>query len=159
MTEQSAHAHVPQCPECGLPMNIARIVPAFTADGGRTADNYVYECVKGHELIKRVESKARSRIRNHHTAALERKTALLRLLPNRTRRDDYLIMSGDVRVGRIYKRPAAYRGLEWLWAINRPYAERLALQLAGQTASLEQAKCELTENWEKVMSAELTKRR
>ena len=96
MTEQSAHAHVPQCPECGLPMSIASIVPAFTADWGRTADNYVYECVQGHELIKRVESKARSRIRNHHTAALERKTALMRLLPNRTRRDDYLIMSASV---------------------------------------------------------------
>ena len=99
MTEQNARAHVTQCPECGLPMNIARIVPAFTADSGQTADNYVYECVQGHALIKRVERKARSRIRNNHTAALERKTALLRLLPNRNRPDDYLIMSGDVRVG------------------------------------------------------------
>ena len=63
-----------------------------------------------------------------------------------------------MRVGRIYKRPAAYRGLEWLWAINRPYAEWSDLQLAGRTASLEQAKCELTENWKKVLSAELLKR-
>jgi hypothetical protein len=89
MSEQSAHAHIPQCPECGLPMNIARIVAALTADSGQTADNYVYECVQGHELIKRVERNARARIRNIHTAALERKTALLRLLPNRNRPDDY----------------------------------------------------------------------
>jgi hypothetical protein len=65
-------------------------------------------------------------------------------------------MSGDVRVARVYKRPAAYR--EWLWAINRPYAEWSDLQLAGRAASLEQAKCELMENWKKVLSAELTKR-
>jgi hypothetical protein len=58
MTEKGAHAHISQCPECGLPMNIARIVPAFTADSGQTAVNYVYECVQGHELIKRVERKA-----------------------------------------------------------------------------------------------------
>jgi hypothetical protein len=149
-------------------MNIARIVAALTADSGQTADNYVYECVQGHELIKRVERNARARIRNTHSSlnvcsahahALERMTALLRLLPNRNRPDDYLVMSGDVRVGHIYKRPAAYRELEWLWAINRPYAEWLDLQLAGQTASLEQAKSELTENWKKVLSAELTKRR
>jgi hypothetical protein len=159
MKEQSADTHIPQCPECGLPMNIARIVSALPADSGQTADNYVYECVQGHELVKRVERNARSRVRNIHTAALEMKTALLRLLPNRTRPDDYLVMSGDVRVGRIYKRPAAYRGLEWRWAINRPYAEWLDLQLAGRTASLEQAKSELTENWNKVLSAELTKRR
>ena len=64
----------------------------------------------------------RSRIRNlyssrdvapraHGTAALEMKTALLRLLPNPTRPDEYLVMSGDVRVGRIYKRPAAHRDI------------------------------------------------
>lgn len=85
---------------------------------------------------------------------------LLRLLPNRSRPDDYIIISGAVRVGRIYKRPATRRGLEWLWAINRPqYAEWLELHLAGQTASFGQAKSEFTKCWKKVRSAELTKRR
>jgi hypothetical protein len=79
----------------------------------------------------------------------------LRLVPSRVRPDDYVVMSGDVRVGRICKRPAAYKGMEWLWAISRArYAELPDLQLAGRTGSLEQAKSELTENWN-VLTAEL----
>jgi hypothetical protein len=84
----------------------------------------------------------------------------LRLLPDHTRPDDYFVMSGDVRIGRIYKRPAVHQKLEWLWAIHRAkYAKWLDVRLAGRAASLEQATMELTENWKKVVSAGLHRRR
>ena len=57
MTRQGPPAYVPQCPECGLPMHIARIVPALADESEETADNYVYECLQGHEVIKRIERK------------------------------------------------------------------------------------------------------
>ena len=63
MKEQSADARIPQCPMCGLPMSIARMMPALPAASGQTADNYVYGCVQGHELIKRVERNERPRIK------------------------------------------------------------------------------------------------
>jgi hypothetical protein len=85
------------------------------------------------------------------------KAARLRLLPNHVRPDDYLVVSGDERVGRIYRR--GVHSLEWLWAIHRAgYAEWLDLKLAGRTPSLEQATSELTENWKKVAGAGLRKR-
>jgi hypothetical protein len=68
MKEQSADAHIPHCPMCGLPMNIARIMPALPAASGQTVDNYVYGCVQGHELIKRVERNERPRIRSAYPA-------------------------------------------------------------------------------------------
>ena len=58
----------PTVSECGLPMNIARMMPALTSPSGQTADNYVYGCVQGHELIKRVERNERARIRNAYPA-------------------------------------------------------------------------------------------
>jgi hypothetical protein len=79
------------------------------------------------------------------------RTAPLTLLPNHTRPDDYLVMSGDERVGRIYKRDV--RRLEWLWAIFRArYAELPDLQLAGRTGSLEKARSELTESWKSIQA-------
>jgi hypothetical protein len=78
------------------------------------------------------------------------KSHSLRLLPNHVRLDDYLVMRGDQRVGRIYKQPAPYPTLEWVWTISG-YLELPALQLSGRTGSLEQAKSELTENWKRVI--------
>ena len=77
----------------------------------------------------------------------------LTLLRNHVRPDDYLVMSGDKPVGRIYKR--AVPRLEWLWTISGGcYPD---LQLAGRTNSFEQAKRELTDNWRKVLAARLSK--
>jgi hypothetical protein len=80
----------------------------------------------------------------------------LTLLRNHVRPDDYLVMSEDKPVGRIYKR--AVPRLEWLCTISGGrYAEWSALQLAGRTDSFEQAKRELTDNWRKVLAARLSK--
>jgi hypothetical protein len=60
----------------------------------------------------------------------------LTLLRNHVRPDDYLVMSGDKPIGRIYKR--AVPRLEWLWTISGGrYAEWADLQLAGRTDSFE----------------------
>jgi hypothetical protein len=83
-------------------------------------------------------------------------TGRLQLLPNAIRPDDYLVMGGAERVGRIYKRSGSHPGDEWLWAINRAhYAEWADIQLAGRTGSLEQATSELKQNWKRVQAAGL----
>ena len=79
----------------------------------------------------------------------------LRLVPHHVRSDDYLVMSGDEQVGRIYKRVAPE--VEWLWAISLArYADWADLQLAGRTSSCEKAKRELRNNWTRVRAAGLS---
>ena len=67
------------------------------------------------------------------------------------RRTDHLVMSGQLEVGRIYRRDTPNESdSEWLWAING--VQRAApgiMRVAGIAPSLEQAKAELQENWEK----------
>jgi hypothetical protein len=63
--------------------------------------------------------------------------------------DDH-VMSGELRVGRIYKRVTAGRPeLQFLWAINGVYGGPDGMRVAGMTATLDQAQAELQENWEK----------
>ena|SRR6266852_1368631 len=64
---------------------------------------------------------------------------------------DHHVMSGELCVGRIYKREAASNPTsQWLWAINGvQHAGPKVMRLAGMTASLDQAKAELKENWDK----------
>jgi len=67
------------------------------------------------------------------------------------RKTDHLVMSGQLEVGRIYKRDTPDKSdSEWLWAING--VQRAApgiMRVAGIAPSFEQAKAELQENWEK----------
>src|SRR5215471_10474272 len=67
------------------------------------------------------------------------------------RKTDHLVMSGQLEVGRIYKRDTPDKSeSEWLWAING--VQRAApgiMRVAGIAQSFEQAKAELQENWEK----------
>jgi len=67
------------------------------------------------------------------------------------RKTDHLVMSGQLEVGRIYKRDTPNESdSEWLWAING--VQRAApgiMRVAGIAPSFEQAKAELQENWEK----------
>jgi len=66
------------------------------------------------------------------------------------RKTDHLVMSGQMRVGRIYKRESASSTkTQWLWAINGVQPAPEVMRLAGMTASLEEAQAELQENWEK----------
>jgi len=59
-------------------------------------------------------------------------------------------MNGELQVGRIYKRDGASEADQWLWAINgvqRTGSE--VMRVAGIATSLDEAKAELQENWEK----------
>jgi hypothetical protein len=65
------------------------------------------------------------------------------------RHTDQLVMCGKLPVGRIYKREPA-SGVQWLWTINGVQrAGPDVMRVSGMTASLDQARAELKENWEK----------
>jgi hypothetical protein len=78
----------------------------------------------------------------------------LKLQPNPNtpvehRKTDHLAMSGQLCVGRIYKREFASTS-QWLWAINGVHqAGSDVMRIAGMTSSFEQAETELKENWAK----------
>src|ERR1700704_356923 len=61
---------------------------------------------------------------------------------------DYYLMSGDLRVGRIYERQGT-QGLEFLWALNGVFGGPHELRVAGMAATFDQAQAALQENWEK----------
>jgi hypothetical protein len=90
---------------------------------------------------------------------VEMKAARLMLVPHHVQPDDYLVMRGGERMGRIYKQ--AGPRFEWLWAILNPsYPERADLQLAGRSGSLDQARRELMGNlakYNKKEKGELTR--
>jgi hypothetical protein len=66
------------------------------------------------------------------------------------RKTDHLVMSGQLEVGRIYKRETPDKSSQWLWAINGlPRATAGIMRVAGIAPSLEQAEAELQENWAK----------
>jgi hypothetical protein len=76
----------------------------------------------------------------------------LRLRPNPNSahpETDQLAMSGNLCVGRIYKREFA-KTPQWLWAINGVHqAGSDVMRLSGITGSFEEAQAELKENWAK----------
>jgi hypothetical protein len=61
---------------------------------------------------------------------------------------DYHVLSGELRVGRIYKREASKPELQWLWAINGvQLTEPEVMRVAGTAATFEEAEALLKENW------------
>ncbi len=63
---------------------------------------------------------------------------------------DYVVYSGGLNIGRIYEdvtgaQPAA----RWYWTIYGVHAGPAVMALQGRAASLEAAKAQLRENWEK----------
>jgi hypothetical protein len=63
---------------------------------------------------------------------------------------DNHVMSGELRVGRIYRRDIASRPeLQFLWAINGVYGGPDGMRVSGITPTVDQAQAELQENWEK----------
>ena len=62
---------------------------------------------------------------------------------------DQLAMSGNLCVGRVYKRLFT-KTTQWLWAINGvQQTPPNVMRLAGVTGSFEEAEAELKENWAK----------
>jgi hypothetical protein len=63
--------------------------------------------------------------------------------------NDHLAMSGNLCVGRVYRRLFA-RTSQWLWAINGvQQTPPDVMRLAGVTDSFEEAQAQLKENWAK----------
>jgi hypothetical protein len=48
---------------------------------------------------------------------------------------DFHVMSGSLRVGRIYKRQTARPEIQWLWALNGVYGGPDAMRITGKTSS------------------------
>jgi hypothetical protein len=63
---------------------------------------------------------------------------------------NHYVMSGELRVGRIYQRNAPGKPeLQFLWAVNGVYGGPDGMRVAGMAATFDQAYAELQENWEK----------
>jgi hypothetical protein len=66
---------------------------------------------------------------------------------------DFFVMSGNLRVGRIYRHENTRRPeTEWLWALNGVYGGPKSMRITGMTATLDQAQAELKASWEIWMS-------
>jgi len=62
-------------------------------------------------------------------------------------------MSGGLRVGSIYKREFPKTPeMHWFWALDGVHGGPDAMRISGMTATLDQAKAELKENWAKWMA-------
>jgi hypothetical protein len=62
---------------------------------------------------------------------------------------DYSVMSGNLRVGRIYRHENVRRPeMEWLWALNGVFGGPKSMRITGMTATLDKAEAELKASWE-----------
>src|SRR5262245_6760832 len=76
--------------------------------------------------------------------------ALMRHFESPPDATDYYLMSGDLRVGRIYERGTQGRPeLQFLWALNGVFGGPRDMRVAGVAATFDQAQAALQENWEK----------
>jgi hypothetical protein len=63
---------------------------------------------------------------------------------------DHYVMSGELRVGRIYQRDTPGKPeLPFLWAINGVYGGPDGMRVAGMAGTFDQARADLQGNWEK----------
>ena len=58
-------------------------------------------------------------------------------------------MSGELCIGRIYKRETIRGESQWMWAINAVVAPSDVMRCGGMTATFEETHAELNENWRK----------
>jgi hypothetical protein len=72
--------------------------------------------------------------------------------------DDFLVLHGQLQVGRIYKRKVSLQpGSAWLWALNGVPEGPYGLVITGLAATLDEAAAALKERWAKwLVSAELS---
>jgi hypothetical protein len=70
--------------------------------------------------------------------------------PPSRRNTDRQVMSGELRLGRIYQRVGPTRpDAQWIWAINGVYGGPHDMRRAGMTATFDQAHAELSGHWDK----------
>jgi len=61
---------------------------------------------------------------------------------------DYAVLSHELVIGRIYEDRMAPDDLRWYWTLNGVHAPRI-VKTSGKVATLDQAKVQLAENWNK----------
>jgi hypothetical protein len=62
--------------------------------------------------------------------------------------EDYNVLHGELRIGRVYKRKVSLQPeTQWLWALNGVPEGVEGLALTGLTASLDEAIAALGERW------------
>jgi hypothetical protein len=62
---------------------------------------------------------------------------------------DFIVMSGELVLGRIYEECGVRPELRWYWAINGVDAGPTVMRKDGRTRSLEVAKAQFADNWQK----------
>jgi hypothetical protein len=62
---------------------------------------------------------------------------------------DFIVMSGEFVLGRIYEECGARPELRWYWAINGVHAGPSVMRKDGRARSLEGAKAQFADNWQK----------
>jgi hypothetical protein len=68
--------------------------------------------------------------------------------------NDYLVLHGQLQVGRIYKRKVSLQpGSAWLWALNGVPEDPCDLVITGLAATLDEAMAALKERWAKWLAA------
>lgn len=60
---------------------------------------------------------------------------------------DFVVYSGGLSVGRLYRITAGPQRGRWYWAINGVHAGAGVMRITGRADTLEQAKTALAENW------------
>jgi hypothetical protein len=62
---------------------------------------------------------------------------------------DWIVVSGEFVVGRIYEERHAREELRWFWAINGVHAGPAIMRKDGRTPTLDEAKAQFADNWGK----------
>jgi hypothetical protein len=68
--------------------------------------------------------------------------------------DEFHVLHGELRIGRIYKRKAALRAdARWLWALNCVPGDPRGLVFAGLAPTLHEAAAAMQEGWFKWLAS------
>ena len=62
---------------------------------------------------------------------------------------DFIVMSGEFVLGRIYEECGVRPELRWYWAINGVHAGPTVMRKDGRARSLEGAKAQFADSWQK----------
>ena len=65
---------------------------------------------------------------------------------------DFVVLSGGLVVGRIYRIQAGPQQGRWFWSVSGIHAEPAVMRISDRADTLDAAKAQLAENWRKWLS-------
>lgn len=65
---------------------------------------------------------------------------------------DFVVLSGGLVVGRIYRIQAGPQQGRWFWSVTGVHAAPVVMRITDRADTLEAAKAQLAENWRKWLS-------